>query len=164
MVAQPEIGVRPGDVRARQRHMCPRGRLIVDEPACRPVGDPVADCIDISLFRTGGKAHRRLRHGAGGPVHRPKPLIGAGGFGRPHDCARLVDPYRLGHVHHVVEIGEMMVAIDQREVTRRRRLDKRPRHVGPRIHRDGDHHEIPILAVVIQRLPHGQVPATASPR
>ena len=46
---------------------------------------------------------------------------------RTHDTARFIDPHRLRHVHHAVQIGDAMLGIDQAPVLRARLLDPLPR-------------------------------------
>ena len=51
-------------------------------------------------------------HLAGRPVHVPEGVGRAGVLRRPHDAALLVDPGRLRDVDDVIELGDVMVAID----------------------------------------------------
>ena len=58
------------------------------------------------------------RHLARRAIHPAKALVGAGRLRGPHDRPRLVDPYRLRHVDHAVELGQAMLAIDQTGIGR----------------------------------------------
>ena len=114
-LAEPEHGLRRrrvlgerGQVRARplggERVRAPRRR--------RATQSRIAS--RYSRLRLRGALGHLLRQLAGRAVHLPEALVGAGRLRGPHDAPGLVDPHRLRHVHDAVELGQPMLAIDQR--------------------------------------------------
>ncbi len=97
-------------------------------------------------------------------IHQAEMIGGAGILRRPNDAPGLIDPYRLRHVHHAVEVRDAMLGIDQAPVFRRRLFDPLPRvFAAAAFLRYRHDHELFRRQAVEQLLPHGQVKATASP-
>ena len=86
-------------------------------------------------------------------------------LGRAHDEALLVDPHHVGDVDHSEEGVHAMFGIEERRVLRASRLDKRSGRLrAAQLQRDGDDLGAPGVQLCTQRLPPGQVEATASIR
>src|SRR5204863_7264803 len=82
---------------------------------------------------------------------------------RADDAAALVDPDHRGDVDDVEQVGNDMLAVDQRGVLWRCALDVRPRVLRTLVERDRDRREAALTELVVQCLPDRQVLAASSP-
>ena len=164
VLPQLEGHVRPRHVLARLWRTRPGALRLEDVFARVTPAYPVADGVQVDGLGLGGEPGGVGRHLARDAVHPAKPLVGAGRLRGSNDRAALVDPHRLRHVDHVIEIGQAMVAIDQAGVARLRGLDPRQRITLAAVQGDRDHDEAVILQLLVERLPHGQVATASSPR
>jgi len=148
---QPEAKarVRLGDRRLRQlQPRCSPARVqYVHAGSATP--RPISNGVEVQRLDAVALRDHVIGDGKSLSVHRPEAIRCTGGFGRADDVARFVDPHCLGHVHQVVQVGQMMFTIDQARVRRRGCLDPGPGSLRL-IHRNGQHDETMILEFVEQ--------------
>ena len=162
MHGEAEMRVRLGDLWRRLGHMLARLGRGHGECAVSALANPVAQGLQIELARllllrdlVGG------RH-VGFGIAVAEGFVGACRFRRAGEAALLVDPGGLRHVLEIVEVGQPVLAVDQRRVLRFRRFD--PGLGGlRRVEGDGDDGEVRVFEIVEEGLPHGQINTTASP-
>jgi hypothetical protein len=91
----------------------------------RPVAHPRLDRVDVALAAL-HHAREVLGRDATGRDHRAELVTGARGLGGPDEQTVLVDPDGVGDVDHVVEVGDLVLGVEQARVRRVGRLDPRP--------------------------------------
>jgi hypothetical protein len=97
-------------------------------------------------------------------IHLSERITRARRLRGPDDFSVLVDPDRVGNVHHVEEFGDNMPPIDDAWISRIGRLDPRLGGcVACAIERDRDGKKSLGSEFSVKGLPHGQVEAAASP-
>ena len=139
--AEPEVRERQRVV-VRVNAAVPGGVVgLPHEATRRAVLDPVTDRVDVASAPCRHPDDIVLRDPT--RLHHAAELVaGARRFSRPDDPSVLVDPHRVRDVDHVVEIGDVVVRIQQGRMRRVRRLDVRPRRLRrPRVEGDRDDHE-----------------------
>ena len=144
VLAELEPGMGFGDFGAGQCQLGRHPLRVQHIGAGSAVDGPVAHRVQVHRLDPTALGRRCLGHGEGAAVHGPKTVGRSCGFGRADDAALLVDPQRLRHVDQVVQVGQVVVAVDQAGVGRCGSVNPGPGGLGL-VQRHGQDRETVVL-------------------